>query len=78
MSKPVRLWNFTMPPEANYARFFMTVKDKTVEVRFQRESDGAIGVAVWGDAPPPIFLDEVMPASDGYVGETAEIGREER
>jgi len=54
------LWRFTMPPEANYGRFLLTVKGKTVEIRHTRHEDGGIGVAVWGQRPPPIFLDDIL------------------
>jgi len=54
------LWRFTMPPKVNYGRFFLTVKGKTVEIRLARHEDGGIGVAVWGQPPPPIFLDDIL------------------
>jgi hypothetical protein len=56
----IRLWGFTVPADANYGQFYMTVKDKTVCVRFERKPDAEIGVAVWGEQPPPIFLDDLL------------------
>ncbi len=61
------LWRFTMPTKANYGRFFLTVKDKTMEIRLARRKDSGIDVAVWGQPPPPIFLDDIR--TDGTTEE---------
>jgi hypothetical protein len=56
----VQLWRFTMPPEANYGRFFLRIAGKTVEIRFNREKNGAFTVAAWGPPSRPIVLADLL------------------
>jgi hypothetical protein len=59
-SDMVPLWQFTLPVEANYGQFYLTVKGKTVCFRIERNPDGEIKVVVWAEKPPPIYLDDIV------------------